>query len=100
MDAVHAALLDAVRAFFLAEAGRIGRHCLRELILGEDLFDVTADHGVLARADQIEILALDLVHHGVHVRLAHDALHHVAVDHEGGDAVGEALGDHEIPAVG
>ena len=32
--------------------------------------------------------------------LAHDALHHVAVDHEGGDAVGEALVDHEVPAVG
>src|SRR5699024_2381058 len=25
---------------------------------------------------------------------------HVAVDHEGGDAVGEALVDHEVPAVG
>ena len=100
MDAVHAALLDAVRAFFLAEAGRIGRHRLRELILGEDLVDVAADHGVLARADQIEILALDLVHHGVHIRLAHDALDDVAVDHERRDAVGKALVDHEIARIG
>ena len=100
MDAVHAALLDAVRAFLLAEAGRIGRHRLRELILGEDLIDVAADHGVLARADQIEILALDLVHHGVHIRLAHDALDDVAVDHERRDAVGKALADHEIARVG
>ena len=100
VDAVHAALLDAVRAFLLAEAGRIGRHRLRELILGEDLVDVAADHGVLARADQIEILALDLVHHGVHVRLAHDALDDVAVDHERRDAVGKALVDHEIARIG
>ena len=55
---------------------------------------------MLAGTDEVEILALDLVHHGVHVRLAHNALHHVAVDHEGGDAVGEALVDHEVPAVG
>ena len=100
VDAVHAALLDAVRALFLAEAGRIGRHRLRQLILGEDLIDVAADHGVLARADQIEVLALNLVHHGVHVRLAHDALDHVAVDHERRDAVGKALADHEIARVG
>ena len=100
MDAVHAALLDAVRALFLAEAGRIGRHRLRQLILGEDLVDVTADHGVLARADQVEVLTLDLVHHGVHVRLAHDALDHIAVDHERRDAVSKALADHEIARVG
>ena len=37
---------------------------------------------------------------GVHVGLGHDALHHVAVDHEGGDAEGEALADHEVPGVG
>ena len=55
---------------------------------------------MLARADQVEVLALDLVHHGVHIGLAHDALDDVAVDHEGGDAVGEALVDHEVAAIG
>ena len=55
---------------------------------------------MLGGADKVEILPLDLIHHGVHLGLAHDALHHVAVDHEGGDAEGEALVDHEVAGVG
>ena len=100
MDAVHAPLLDAVGALLLAEAGGVGGQGLGQLVLGQDLVDELADHGVLAGADQVQVLALDLIHHGVHVRLAHDALHHVAVDHEGGDAVGEALVDHKVSGVG
>ena len=100
MDAVHAPLLDAVGALLLAEAGGVGGQGLGQLVLGQNLVDELADHGVLAGADQVEILALDLVHHGVHVGLAHNALHHIAVDHEGGDTVGEALADHEVTGVG
>ena len=55
---------------------------------------------MFARADEVEVLTLDLVHHGVHVRLAHDALDHIAVDHERRDAVSKALADHEIARVG
>ena len=51
-------------------------------------------------ADEVQVLALDLVHHGVHLSLGHNALHHVAVDHEGGDAEGKALVDHKVPGVG
>ena len=100
MDAVNAPLLDAVGALFLAEAGRVGGEGLRQSALREDLVDVAADHGVLAGADEVEVLALNFIHHAVHVRLAHDPLHHIAVDHEGGDAVGEALVYHKVPAIG
>ena len=55
---------------------------------------------MFARTDEVEVLTLDLVHHGVHVRLAHDALDHIAVDHERRDAVSKALADHEIARVG
>ena len=55
---------------------------------------------MLARADEVEVLTLDLVHHGVHVVLAHDALDHVAVDHERRDAERKALVDHKVARVG
>ncbi len=55
---------------------------------------------MLGGADQIQILALDLIHHRVHVGLAHDALDDVAVDHERRDAVDKALVDHEIARIG
>ena len=55
---------------------------------------------MLAGADKIEVLALNLVHHGVHLGLGHDALHHVAVDHEGGNTEGEALVDHKVSRIG
>ena len=55
---------------------------------------------MLARADEVEVFALDLVHHGVHVVLAHHALDHIAVDHERRNAEGEALVDHEVARVG
>ena len=73
MDAVHAALFDAVRADFLAEAGRIAGQRLRQLLFGENGVDEFADHGMLGRADQVEILALDLIHHVLHLGKAHHA---------------------------
>ena len=99
VDAVHPPLLNAVGALLLAEAGAVGGEGLGQLVLGEDGVDELADHGVLAGADKVQVLPLDLVHHGVHVRLGHDALHHVGVNHVGGDAVGKALADHKVPGV-
>ena len=55
---------------------------------------------MLTGADEVEVLALDLVHHGVHLREGHDALHHVAVHHEGRDDIGETLVDHEVAGIG
>ena len=91
VDAVDAPLLDAVGTLLLAEAGGVGGQGLGQALHRDDL---------LTGTDEVQVLALDLIHHGVHVRLAHDALHHAAVDHEGGDAVGEALVDHKVPAIG
>ena len=63
------------------------------------LVDEFADHGVLACTDKVEVLALDLIHHGVHFREAHNAGHDVAADHEGRYAVGKAAVDHEIARI-
>ena len=101
MDAVHAALLETVAADFLTEAGGVGGERQRELCLGDDLVDEAADHGMLARADEVEVLAFDLVHHGFHLREGHDALDHAPMHHERRDDVGEVLLiDHEIARVG
>ena len=99
MDAVDAALLDAVGALLLAEAGAVGGQGQRHLLLFQSLVDEAADHGMLAGADQVQVLALDLVHHGIHLREGHNALHHVAVHHEGRDHIGKALADHKVTGV-
>ena len=99
VDAVDAALLDAVCTLLLAEAGAVGQS-QGHLALVDGLVDEAADHGVLAGADQVQVLTLDLVHHGVHLGEGHDALHHVAVHHEGRDDVGKALVDHKVAGVG
>ena len=49
--------------------------------------------------DRVQVLALDLVHHGIHFGEGHNALHHIAVHHERGDDIGEALVDHKIAGV-
>jgi len=100
VDAVDAALLDAVGTLLLPEAGAVGGQGQGHLALVDGLVDEAADHGVLAGADQVQVLALDLVHHGVHLREGHNALHHVAVHHEGRDDVGKALVDHKVAGVG
>ena len=100
MDAVYAALLDAVRADFLAEAGRIAGQGLRQGLLVVDGVDELADHRVLRGADQVQVLALDLVHHVLHFLEGHNALDHIAVDHERRDIIGEPAVDHEIARVG
>ena len=100
MDAVYASLLDAVGALFLAEAGRVRGQGLGQILLIDDGIDEAADHGVFTGADQVQVFALDLVHHGVHLRKAHNAGDDVAADHEGRDAVGEAAVDHKVTGVG
>ena len=100
MDAVDTPLLDAVGALLLAEAGGVRGEGLGQALSREDLVNEAADHGVLAGADEVEVLALDLVHHAVHIGLGHYALHHIAVDHEGRNAVSEALADHKVTAIG
>ena len=100
MDTVDAALLDAVGALFFTEAGAVAGQGQGPLLAINGLVDETADHGMLRGTDQVQILALDLVHHGIHLGEGHNALDHIAVHHERGDDVGEALVDHEVAGVG
>ena len=60
-------------ALFLSEAGRIAGHGYGELFFGDNLVDKLAYHGVLACSDEVQILALYLVHHGIHLGKAHYA---------------------------
>ncbi len=55
---------------------------------------------MLGGTDEVEILTLNLVHHGIHIGLAHNALDNVAVDHERGDAVDKAFIYHKVACVG
>ena len=101
MDTVHAALFQTVAADLLAEAGGIACERQRKLCLRDDLVDEAANHGVFTRADQIEILALNLVHHGFHFREGHDTLDDVAVHHKRRNDIGKALLiNHEVACVG
>ena len=99
VNPVHTALLNAVSALLLAEAGGVRGQRLGQALFRQNLVNETADHGVLGSTDQVQILALDFVHHGVHIGLAHHAFHHVAVNHKGRNAVGKALADHKVTAV-
>ena len=100
MDAVDAALLDAVGALLLAEAGAVAGQGQGQLGAVQRLVDEAADHRVLGRANQVQILSLDFVHHSVHFREGHNTLDHIAVHHERRDDIGKALVDHEIAGVG
>ena len=55
---------------------------------------------MFAGADEIEILALDFIHHGVHFLEAHNSGNDVAANHIGRNAVGEALVNHKITGIG
>ena len=98
--AVDAALLYAVGALLLAEAGGVAGEGHRQLLLGQNLVYEAPNHAVFAGPNQIEVLALYLVHHAVHLGEGHHALHHRAVYHEGGDDIGEALVYHEVARIG
>ena len=100
MDPVHTALLDAVCALFLTETRRIAGQSLRKFVLRSDGVDEFTDHGVLTGTDQVQVLTLDLVHHGVHLSKGHNAGYDIAADHERRDAIGETAVDHEITCIG
>ena len=100
MYPVHAPFLDAVGANLLPEAGGIAGKGLGQGFLRQDGVNEPADHGVLAGADQVQILPLDLVHHALHFRKAHDPGDHVAADHIGRNEVSKSPVNHEIPGVG
>ena len=55
---------------------------------------------MFAGSYQVQILSLDLIHHGIHLREAHHAGHHIAADHERRHAVGESPVNHKIAGIG
>ena len=99
VDTIYASLLQAVCALLLTEAGRIAGQGLRQLILLKNAVDKFTDHGMLAGTDQIQILALDLIHHGVHLREAHNSGYYIAADHEGRYTVSKASVNHKVAGV-
>ena len=86
--------------FSLRKQGAVAGQGQGQLGTVQRLVDEAANHRVLGRADQVQVLALDFVHHSVHFREGHNALDHVAVHHERGDDIGKALVDHKIAGVG
>src|SRR5699024_599149 len=100
MDPVDTSLIDAVRSFFFPEAGRVGCQCLGKLFLLQHSINEFSDHGVLTCSDQVQVLSLDLIHHGIHLRKTHNSGHHVAPDHERRHTVCESSVDHEISRIG
>ena len=55
---------------------------------------------MLTGTDQVKVLSLDLVHHGIHLCKAHNAGNHIAADHERRYAVSKSSVDHEIAGIG
>ena len=55
---------------------------------------------MLRGADQVKILTLDLVHHGVHLVKTHNAGDHIGTDHKGRYTVGETAVDHKVSGIG
>ena len=99
MNTVNTALLDAVCSFFFSEARRVAGQSQRKFFLRNNAVDEFADHGVLAGSDQVQILALDFVHHRLHLSEAHNAIYDVSVDHERRYAVGKSSVDHEVSCI-
>ena len=100
MDTVNTSLLQAVSTLLLTEARGIAGQSLRQLILGNDRINKLTDHGMLAGTDQIQVLALDLVHHRIHLGKTHNAGNNLAADHERRYTVGKSSVDHEIAGIG
>ena len=99
VDAVNAALFYAVSALLLAEAGGIARKGQGQSLGLDYCIDELAYHRVLARADEIEILALDFIHHRVHLGEAHNAGDDIASYHERRHAISESAVDHEVARI-
>ena len=97
--AVNAALLYAVGALFFAEAGRIGSQRQRKLLFVEHGVHKSANHRMFRRADEVQVFALYLIHHSVHLFKAHNARNDVAPYHKRGNYVGEALVYHKVAGI-
>ena len=72
---------------------------MRQSLLGYYLVDIFTYHRMLTGTDKIEVLALDLVHHGIHLCKAHNAGNNFASDHERRYTVSKTSVDHKIPGV-
>ena len=97
---VYTSLLDAVSTYFLTETRRIAGQCLGQLCLGQSCLDELAYHGVLGSTYKIQILALDLVHHVLHLSEAHNACNNAGSYHERRYIVSKSPVDHEISCIG
>ena len=64
-----------------------------------DCIDILTNHGVLRSTDEVEVLALNLVHHSVHFSKAHNACNNVASNHKWWHAVGKASVYHKVTSV-
>ena len=99
MHPVYAALLYAVRANFLAEAGGVaGKRAGQGIFIYKGIYKA-AYHAVLAGADKVKVLVFYLIHHAFHFGKAHNAAYNAAADHEGRHAIGEALVYHKVARV-
>ena len=72
----------------------------RHLGLRNNLIYKASDHRMLTRSDQIQVLALNFIHHRVHLREAHDAVNNGAANHVRRDHISKSLVNHEITRVG
>ena len=54
---------------------------------------------MLTGTDQVQILALNLVHHAFHFSKGHYAGYHIAADHKRRNVVGKALVDHKVTGI-
>ena len=99
MDTVNASLLDTVCTLLLTEARRIGSKGKRKGIGRQDLIDETTDHRVLGGTDKVEVLALDLIHHGIHLCEGHNTIHDLGTNHIWRNHIGETTVDHEIARI-
>ncbi len=100
MDTVNTALLNSMCALFLAEARAVGSECSGECILRKNLVDERTDHRMLRGSDEVQVLALNLIHHGVHFGETHDTVDNCSADHKRRDYIRESLIDHEIARIG
>ena len=99
MDPVYASLLNAVGTLFLTETRGVGSQRSGQGICLDDRIDKLTDHGMLAGTDQVEVLSLNLIHHGIHLCKTHNACHHIASDHKRRYTVSESSVYHEIPGI-
>ena len=100
MDTVYTTLLDTVCTFLFTETWRVGSQCVWKFFFVVNRVDEFTDHGMFAGTDQVKILALDLVHHRIHLVKAHNARNNVASDHKRRNDISKSTVDHEITRIG